>query len=205
MEKSSPKKDLTFYREVSRITVEGLAGITSDFKKFYDDISIRVHPALQGIAASELPEASDQLNAIINATEDAATKIMDILEEMQEENQKIRTALDAALGTKRMARSKVEALSGAVAALNSNESRIINIFEELSFQDLTGQRIRKIVNLVQKIELTVQGVLGNVGQKLSAESTEQAPAPVPGSELKGPQDEGQGMDQSAIDDLLAAL
>ena len=40
-------------------------------------------------------------------------------------------------------------LDGAVGASDSCTQGIMTIFEELSFQDLTGQRIKKIVALVQ--------------------------------------------------------
>ena len=202
---SGPKKDLGFYRDVSRITIQGLAGITNDFKQFYEDISAKVHPALVDITESDLPEASDQLNAIITATEEAATKIMDVLEERQEDNMVIRTALKKALGQESLDNDSVEALEKADSCLNANDSRIIKIFEELSFQDLTGQRIRKIVNLVQKIEHTVEAIIGNVGKKIGGDSPVQETAPSDVSELKGPQEKGKGMDQSAIDDLLSAL
>ena len=61
----------SLYRDVSRITLEGLAKITREFESFYQELSVKFQPALEGMAQKELPEASDQLNAIVEATETA--------------------------------------------------------------------------------------------------------------------------------------
>jgi chemotaxis protein CheZ len=205
MPQKSGKRDKTFYQDVSRITLEGLSEITHDFEEFYKELANRFQPGLQDAADQELPEASDQLNAIVETTESATTKIMDTLEEMQDEQENARRILAELVADKRMSPSKRNALAQAVLALDSNQNRIMTIFEELSFQDLTGQRIKRIVTLVKSVEEKVHGILDTLGKKVPAGSASKPNQTQGQPELKGPQKPGEGLDQSAIDDLLANL
>ena len=205
MPRKTGKHDKSFYQDVSRITLEGLAQITHEFQDFYQELTNKFQSGLQDAADQELPEASDQLNAIVETTESATTSIMDTLEEMQDEQEKVRRVLSELAADKRMAQSKRNALEQAILSLDSNQNRIMTIFEELSFQDLTGQRIKRIVTLVKSVEEKVHGILNTLGKKVPA-GPKSSPAhsqDEPG--LKGPQRTGEGMDQSAIDDLLANL
>ncbi|MBU2547616.1 MAG: protein phosphatase CheZ [Proteobacteria bacterium] len=205
MNENQDGKSKGFYQDISRITVRGLSEIALDFNAFYKELSLRVHPALTNVAEKDLPEASDQLYAIIETTEQAANRIMDNLEAMQQEQNGIQTGLEALVaeaGLPSAAQAQAEAVLDQV---KSSQDRVMKIFEEMSFQDLTGQRIKRIVTLVQAIEGTVQEMLVSLGDRFTREE--------PGTErkseeeplLKGPQKSGQGLDQSAIDDLLKSL
>ena len=196
----------SLYRDVSRITLEGLAKITREFEAFYQELSAKFQPALEGMAQKELPEASDQLNAIVEATENAASKIMDVLEDMQSDQEKIKTALNIIKDVQNLSDDNQVVLDGAAGASDNCMQGIMTIFEELSFQDLTGQRIKKIVALVQAVEGKVKEILNSLGDTLPAADNisgemEKDEDPL----LKGPQKKGEGMDQSAIDSLLANL
>ena len=135
MPRKTGKHDKSFYQDVSRITLEGLAQITHEFQDFYQELTNKFQSGLQNAADQELPEASDQLNAIVETTESATTSIMDTLEEMQDEQEKVRRVLSELAADKRMAQSKRNALEQAILSLDSNQNRIMTIFEELSFQD----------------------------------------------------------------------
>lgn len=208
MNKKKPAKNEGFYQDVSRITLAGLSEIAADFQEFYEELAAKFHPALQDAADQELPEASDQLNAVIESTETATTMIMDALEEIQLEQAKIREALVKVNETKNLAKYKKNMIDEAAISVAGSEDKIMKIFEALSFQDLTGQRIKKIVTLVQSVEVKIHNILGALSEK--APEREEKPEVIvedgkEEDELKGPQREGQGMDQSAIDALLADL
>ena len=205
MSSKTGKHNKSFYRDVSRITLEGLSEITHDFEEFYQELAARFQPGLQDAADQELPEASDQLNAIIETTESATTHIMDTLEAMQEEQGNTRRILTELAADKRMSPAKRNALGEAVLALDLNQDRIMTIFEDLSFQDLTGQRIKRIVTLMQSVEKKVHGILDTLGQKLPPASSKPTGPAQDAPGLKGPQRDGEGLDQSAIDDLLSSL
>lgn len=88
----------------------------------------------------------------------------------------------------------------------------MNMTEPLCFQDLVGQRIQKIVRLVKSMEERIKDLVETLGVRLqeykkaqdivSDHSHDNAEG---GSVLKGPQKEGEGLNQSAVDELLASL
>ena len=210
MQKERPVKNINTYRDVSRITLEGLAEIHAGFAEFYRDLSARYTSSLQNMAQQDLPEASEQLDAIITSTEQATTNIMDILEEMQVENDNNLGTVNKLIDSCDLDDQVKKPLQDLSSMMASNQQSIMKIFEELSFQDLTGQRIKRIVTLVKSVEGTVQGILKEVGNKIYHEDGPPAAAVTEDKtdgamDLKGPQKEGQGMDQASIDQLLAEL
>jgi len=94
----------------------------------------------QDIRARHLPTAGDELNAIVGATEGATNAILDAVE-------RIEKTANAAGG---------ETGSAILADVTS-------IYEACNFQDLTGQRIAKVVSVLQEIDRTVAGLLATLG------------------------------------------
>jgi len=88
-----------------------------------------------------VPIASDELNAIIGATELATNSIFEAVELIEELSQK-------------MAPDIAERVTTAVTG----------IYEACGFQDITGQRISKVVKALQNIEEKVQDLLIAFGE-----------------------------------------
>jgi len=92
-------------------------------------------------------------------------------------------------------------------------SLISDSFIQMSFQDLTGQRIKRIIKLVSQMEEKIKRMIISFGIKLSERernpniSKEELQRAVEEkvTELAGAQKEGQGVDQAGIDELLANL
>jgi chemotaxis regulatin CheY-phosphate phosphatase CheZ len=92
-------------------------------------------------------------------------------------------------------------------------SLALSMMEPLSFQDLVGQRIQRIIKLVKSMEVKIEDLIISFGIKmrrykedpnLSFEALRAEVEEFKG-ELKGPQREGEGLDQAAIDQLLGTL
>ncbi len=90
------------------------------------------------------------------------------------------------------------------------------IYEACSFQDITGQRISKVVTVLQNVETRVDALLTAFGTEAgtAASGTEvSAEAPVTTESsadsekdlLSGPQGPGAGNSQEEIDALLASF
>ena len=87
------------------------------------------------------------------------------------------------------------------------------MMEPLSFQDLVGQRIQRIIKLVRSMENRIEELIVSFGIKLKkhkedpTKSYEELNKDVNKylNELKGPQRSGQGLNQDAIDDILENL
>ena len=85
----------------------------------------------------QITKMSDQLDAIVAATEDATDTIMEMSESSQDMVQKIR---DGAEG---------DELGKALDKIDEN---CMNVFEACSFQDITGQRVAKVLKSIRFVE-----------------------------------------------------
>lgn len=134
------------------------------------------------ITASHIPFATDELDAIVQHTATATDTILEGCE-----------TLDAVAGT-------VDA--PASAKLRDATRRI---YEACGFQDITGQRITKVVDTLKTIEDKVARILATFGQKAV---NPLMPAAEPGPDdglLNGPQLPNQAMGQSDVDRLMASV
>jgi chemotaxis protein CheZ len=223
-------EDEQFFKEIAYEmtgSVKELALLVIDFRR---DIKTKVHPELNDLATKYIHEAADQLEGIIETTENAANKIMDNLDLLQEKTKKMEGVIASfKSGKLRMPGKNMEFIEVDVdakmletimplldyieAAEHNNTALISDIFVQMSFQDLTGQRIKKIMTLIQQMEEKLKKMVVSFGVKLF----EKGKNPDISSEelqrvvnekvflLAGPQKAGQGLDQSDIDNLLANI
>jgi len=139
------------------------------------------------IHSEHIPLATDELGAIVSATENATNEIMEAAEGIEAVAEK----LDE---------EQSEALVGATT----------RIYEACSFQDITGQRIRKVVTALKEIESKVSALIGMVAPRQTAAAAtspaNDSPAPQPVEAdahlLNGPQLPGEAHNQAAIDALF---
>ncbi len=132
-----------------------------------------------------IASATDELDAIVGATENATNTILDSAEKIEE----VSRDLDPAQAQK---------LSEATTA----------IFEACNFQDITGQRITKVVRALKHIEERIEGLVSAFGPGVAAARAEAKPESAPGAKptdedlLNGPQMPDAAHDQAAIDALF---
>ena len=151
-------------------------------------------------------EAAQQLDNILQTTESATSEIMDIVEKHLELQAECAAILDGLPGGY-AGPKEVTRLKSANEALGEDLMRIMTT---LSFQDLTGQRIKRIITAIKKVEQIVLDLYLSTGLQIRAQA--QAPdrniedlkaeAKQKVSELKGPQSD---VKQGDVDDLLAQL
>jgi chemotaxis protein CheZ len=140
-------------------------------------------------SADRIEAATGELDAIVEATENATSSILAAAEEMQTISEKMREAgID-------------------VAFCDEVEMQTTEIFMSCSFQDLTGQRIMKVVNtlrfLEQRVNMMIE-VWGIEGTKEPGTLSVTAPgdARPDASILDGPAKDGEGFSQVEIDAML---
>ncbi len=157
-----------------------------------DDLANYIRSAKTELAAlcpgdirdQHLPAATDQLDAIVAATEEATGTILDATE-------------------------KIDLLANSLGAQPINDE-VIRIFEACSFQDITGQRISKVVNTLKHIEEHLDRLVSVFGDEVrrtcaAAAQGTQPPANDDKDLLDGPQLVGAGNNQEEIDALLAGF
>ncbi len=139
------------------------------------------------LANFDIPGATDQLDAVIAHTELAAGQIMDCADELM--------AMSA------------ESDEAASTRLQEIATRI---YEASSFQDITGQRVTKVVRVLKIVEERLAALADVIGDT-SAQQTKEIErdgtgVPVHDNDLlNGPQLSGVGNNQDDIDALLASF
>ena len=83
------------------------------------------------------------------------------------------------------------------------EEQVIKIFEACSFQDITGQRITKVVATLKTIEGKVETLVNALGNKMPGFYEDADGEDDEVSLLNGPQLPDQAISQDDIDKLLA--
>lgn len=138
------------------------------------------------IKNSRIPAAGQELDAIVKATEAATNTIMNCAETVM--------AADA---------SNPSAYKALV-----NEKMLV-VFEACSFQDITGQRIAKVVETLQHIESRVSRFAAAIRtQDIAGPLTEQECSVAERKArllIHGPQLDGNGIDQNEVDAVLGTV
>ena len=152
----------------------------------------------KGADGDRLSDAGLELNAIIVAAEAATDAILSAAETLE-------TSMD-----------QVAAASPdpAVAEhLDSMRDAVARIYEASNFQDITGQRITKVVTALKQVEDKVDTLLAAFGEDAAAARRERAAAPKKqvsadddASLMNGPSSPGEAaVSQDDIDALLASF
>lgn len=147
----------------------------------------------QEVKESFLPRASDELDAIVGATADATNAIMDATEIIE----------NVLAGLKGKSADQLMAATTA-------------IYEACTFQDITGQRITRVVQTLQEIESKVDDLLSAFdagdGKAIKNAAKRKVLKKETGKKeitdadlLNGPQNADKATSQAEIDALLASF
>ncbi|MFC0407514.1 protein phosphatase CheZ [Roseomonas elaeocarpi] len=179
---ASMNGDITANEAVMLAELEALGRTVAEAKA--EIAALRV----EDINGSHIPAATDELDAVVEHTATATNEILDVCETLE----KLAPSLPA-------------------AAADTVGVAVTRIYEACSFQDITGQRIGKVVTALKEIERRVQQVtqrFGGQGQSApppSAVITAEA-ARTEGERLaNGPQLPAAATSQAEIDALLASF
>jgi len=131
----------------------------------------------------------DQLDAIVEATAEATNTIMEVAESNQDAVDKLRA----------------DGLSeeDRVAALQQIEDNSMAIFEACSFQDITGQRVSKILKSVKFVEERIETLVDVWGrEEVDQVEVDGLDKTEDEALLSGPQLKKDAFDQDDIDALF---
>ncbi len=139
------------------------------------------------ITDNHIPSATDELDAIIAHTAQATDSILEVCETLDS------VASDLSRGESEADRAQAAKLQDATTT----------IYEACSFQDITGQRITKVVATLKTIEAKVAGIVATFGGRPLPPVVPDLPPEA--MLLNGPQLPAAAMDQTDIDKLLASF
>lgn len=131
----------------------------------------------------KIGDATVELDAIVSTTEQATSEILAAAESVQEIAWTLREQ-----GTEASVCDQLDAL-------------MTQTYTACSFQDLTGQRIRKIVNVLNFLEARIEAMNLIWGKHETATGSAEAPS-MEASLLNGPALPGKGLQQYAVDEIL---
>ena len=168
----------------------------------------------------EIPNARDRLAYVGKMTENAANKVLTLVEKAKPECNDLQTRggqLNDAL-TRLAAKPDMDvdmarglmltcgkfALSTASFAQQQSEV-LSDIMMAQDFQDLSGQVIQKVIDIITRTELQLVQLLVDSSPEPIAIVQNAEPATVDNHVLAGPQTADKAMQQTDVDDLLASL
>jgi chemotaxis protein CheZ len=131
-------------------------------------------------------DATEELDAIVQATETATSDILASAEQIQEIAWTMRE----------------QGFDGEVCDLL--DSRATDVYTSCSFQDLTGQRTRKVIQVLHYLEGRINAMIGIWGLDgaMAAEAAQAAHAKGEAALLNDPALPGQSFDQADVDVVM---
>jgi chemotaxis regulatin CheY-phosphate phosphatase CheZ len=163
-----------------------LVGLFEHIQKIRREIAAIRRP---GDSTDRFDQMSDELDAIVEHTEAATNTIMENVEGISDVVNEVRALAD---------NPKID------AALARVDEHAGEIFTACSFQDITGQRITKVVRSLKFVEERVNALIGMWGRDAlaAADGAGDKPVDADAALLNGPQLAGQGVSQDDVDRLL---
>lgn len=163
------EKDGGLYQEIGRVT-----------RKLHDSISefrMALDPRIKMLANEDVPNAVDNLQFVMKKTEEAANKTMTIVEKY--------------LGMQSDYTKHIQSVIGTPDTTQYLEKFNKELFEDLTnilvaqeFQDITGQTIRKVIDLVNAVETELVSLIATFGVNIEEGKAMVAPETVEQSDVE---------------------
>ena len=154
VEQLARETDNGLFKEVGKITRK-LHDSLEDFKGSIDS-------GLQRLTADDVPNAIDKLQFVITKTEDAANKTMGIVERYFEESDGFSRHIENLKGDE----ESVDYLRTFKESLDNDMTTILTAQQ---FQDITGQTIKKVIDLVNHVEVELLTLITKFGMQVKPE------------------------------------
>jgi chemotaxis protein CheZ len=206
------------------INSELFAEIGKLTRQLHDSLTnFQLDSRLNDLATADIPDAKERLNYVITRTEEAANKTMDAVEAIFPVVDTISEQVEAVnpswtkLMNNDLDLKEFKSLCLDIDTLLKNtgketqhiHSLMTDVLMAQDFQDLTGQVIRKVIELVREVEDSLINMLTAFG--ISSEAMESNTSPKVGDNLvEGPIVNTESRDdvvedQDDVDDLLSSL
>ncbi len=147
--------DSDLFREVGRITRK--------LHNSLDEFKGAVNHGLERLTRTDVPDAVDKLQFVIKKTEDAANRTMGIVERYFEESDTFSRHIENIKGHDESA--------GYLKAFKASlDNDMTDILTAQQFQDIIGQTIKKVIQLVHDVESELLTLIGKFGVQVKTPS-----------------------------------
>jgi chemotaxis protein CheZ len=214
LEATKIQDSMELFAEVGKLT-----------RQLHDSLnSFNIDSRIADLATEDIPDAQSRLNYVIETTEQAANTTMDAVETSMPIAEKIDTDIKAImpqwnkLMTRELELGEFKELCYDIDKFlketGQNSSKLTELLTEVlmaqGYQDLTGQVIRRVIELVKEVEDSLVNVLKVFGEPEVSEATKKQKKEIEAQSPEGPIIDAESRDdvvsgQDDVDDLLSSL
>lgn len=169
--------------------------------------------------AEEITDSKSRLEYVATLTEQAANKVLNAIDEgmpVQDELLKSAREIDTSwtlLFAGKLSIEEFKVLAGdsrqfaarVASATEAEKARLMDIMMAQDFQDITGQIIKKVITISQKLEIELAQLLRDNAPAEFKEKEKEKEKDKPVDLMAGPAIPASAMQQDDVDDLLADL
>ncbi|MGH8602114.1 MAG: protein phosphatase CheZ, partial [Gammaproteobacteria bacterium] len=182
-------------------------------------LTIRLDARLIGITKTDIPDAKERLNAVITRTEEAAHRTLNAVEELLPIVDTMAINADKILDLhRRQTRETTQFdIAGAgdhrftdfIVKVKADSQKLHKNLSEVlmaqDFQDLTGQVIRRVIEVVQEVECSLVDMIRISSTRRNARVKKSNGVHVAGSAPTMADEESKASTQDEVDSLLSSL
>ncbi|ALM91447.1 MULTISPECIES: protein phosphatase CheZ [Alteromonas] len=220
LEAVSMKESIELFAEVGKLT-----------RQLHDSLNnFQIDERIKNLTVDDIPDAQTRLMYVIEETEKAANTTMDAVEECMPIAEVLSTRIEKIMPEwKKLMNRQLELGEFKVLCADLDElledgskqsSKLTSLLTEVlmaqGYQDLTGQVIRRVIELVKEVEDSLVNMLTMFGEPEQSEQDKPSEAKVEkvnkidGVEAEGPIIDADQRDdvvsgQDDVDDLLSSL
>jgi chemotaxis protein CheZ len=216
-EAASMKENVELFAEVGKLT-----------RQLHDALNnFQIDDRIKNLATDDIPDAQTRLTYVIEETEKAANTTMDAVEASMPIAELLATRINSVMPEwKKLMTRQIEVGEFKVLCKDLDElledgasqsAKLTQLLTEVlmaqGYQDLTGQVIRRVIDLVKEVEESLVNMLTMFGERDGSEQTK--PLSPEADKADGVKAEGPILDaetrddvvsgQDDVDDLLSSL
>lgn len=203
--------------EESRADIPMFDRLGAIVRQLHDSLNELGYDRTLAEVAEEITDSKSRLEYVATLTEQAANKVLNAIDEgMPVQDELLKSAKDidaswALLFAGKLSIEEFKALAGdsrqfaarVASATEAEKARLMDIMMAQDFQDITGQIIKKVINISQKLEIELAQLLRDNAPAEFREKEKEKEKPV--DLMAGPAVPASAMQQDDVDDLLADL
>lgn len=204
-------RETQLFKEIGRLT-----------RQLHDTmVNFSIDSKIAEMAERDIPDAKERLRYVIAMTEQSADQTLTAVETLLPISQELNDQANQLAGKwgrfldREMPLDEFKSLSAEIAkyfqqskgALEQVQSGLNEILMAQGFQDITGQIIRRVIDLVQELESSMVKLISISSRKIAAGDTASIHHELPGPVVPGVDDKAGDVatSQVDVDDLLSSL
>lgn len=203
-------RETMLFQEVGRLTRQlhnSMANFSVDSK-------------ITEMTEKDIPDAKERLNYVIATTEQAADQTLNVVEELMPISRELNKQAQRLADNwgrfllrempyqefKGMSQEITDYFNYSVVSLETMQNGLTDVLLAQGFQDITGQIIRRVIDLVQDLEISMVELVRISGGKATKDAVIKE-SKLPGPVVPGVDDTAGDVagSQDEVDDLLSSL